>query len=139
MSTKVVTIKIDNTSTEYTYCENFWSKFCDCCGCCCLACFEYFTCIFFNIFGILSCPLSCPFGFCEGACSMPGCCSDKYEAGRWNSEHNKICVNTHLKYGHKILLEVFCTMYANIGRNFGSLIHPYRFHRCLCPKKQVME
>ena len=85
------------------------------------------------------CPLSFPVGFCEGACSMPNCCADKYEPGKWNLKDNKIYVNVNWYDDCGLIPEIFCRMYANIGRNFGSLIHPYRFHRCLCSKKQVMQ
>lgn len=129
---------------EFTYCENFWNRCGKCasniceCGC------NIFTMISYIIFSLIWCPLCFPLGFLEGSCSLP-CSSDeeynKYTPGKWdnncikkeyfNNNPTDICINLH-------------KVSSNIGRNFGSLIHPYRFHRCINsikdkPKTEVME
>lgn len=129
---------------EFTYCENFWNN----CGkCSCDVCEN--ICIVFNytfsiIFSIICCPLCFPLGFLEGACSLPCSSAEKYPAGKWNDD----CVKKeYCAIGRS---DPFDTLLANskpsanIGRNFGSLIHPYRFHRCInsvrdTPKTEVME
>jgi hypothetical protein len=142
---KLVTIKSNENKIvyEYNYCEKFWSGcsncFCKTTGCCLF----YFTNIFYNLLCSLNCIVTLIPGFCEGACSAPFSCADKYESGKWNYNSNKkICIDVSVIFNDNDPLElwcIYCKAYANIHRNIGSLVHPYRISECLCPQKQEMK
>lgn len=127
-----------STDYTYTYCETFWRACSQCCWNTCECTSRTLELLQYAIYTVLIAPIGLCSGCANGACSVPCVCEcvDPYTPGVWNTETCKCVQWNAVGMGNE---ERLMRMYCNFGRNVGSLVHPYRFHRCISAQAPVVQ